>query len=58
MDDDLDAMDVLDDRMSDKLEMLGQLEMMKKAFKNRGFTEKEIKDLMRPHYKNIKDFIN
>ena len=34
MDDDLDAMDVLDDRMSDKLEMLEQLEMMKKAFKN------------------------
>ena len=56
MNDDLDTMDVLDDRMSDKLEMLEQLESMKKAFKNRGFTEKEIKDLMRPHYKNIKDF--
>ena len=47
MDDDLD---VVDDKM------LYKLEMMKKAFKNRGFTEKEIKDLMRPHYKNVKDF--
>ena len=53
MDDDLD---VVDDKMLYKLEILEQLEMMKKAFKNRGFTEKEIKDLMRPHYKNVKDF--
>jgi len=33
MDDDLDAMDVLDDRMLDKLEILEQLEIMKKALK-------------------------
>ena len=52
----MDEIDVLDDKMLDKLEILEQLETMKKAFKNRGFTEKEIKDLMRPHYKNVKDY--
>lgn len=60
IDDDKDEIDVLNDYqqhwMMNKIETLKQLEELKKSFKNQGMTEKEIKDLMKPHYKSIKNF--
>jgi len=60
IDDDKDEIDVLDDRqifqMINKLELLEQLEEMKKILKNQGHTEKEIRNLVRTQYNAIKNF--
>jgi hypothetical protein len=62
IDDDKDEIDMLDDRqtfkMINKLEVLEQLEALKKALQNKGLTKKEIKNLVRTQYNAIKNFYN
>lgn len=40
------------------IEFKEQMEEMAKLLKQRGLTEKQIKDLIRPHYRNMKKLNN
>ncbi len=46
------------DEVNMRFELMEQMEEMKKALKKNNLTEKQIKDIIRPHYKNIKELRN